>query len=85
MIVHCTAHPAPYWKFEDQEFVWDYKDEYLYLLKNWLNKINEANKITQHFSADILNKILFEEIYLNIENKFNNMIKPKNFKMKWLP
>lgn len=82
-MLHCTAHHAPYWKFEEQKFVWDNKENYLLLLLAWLDKLILSNKNTNYFDESILKKVLYEEIYTKAKNNFDNMIYPERFKMLW--
>jgi glycosyltransferase involved in cell wall biosynthesis len=83
LVLHCTAHHAPYWKFEEQKFVWDNKENYLSLLLAWLDKLILSNKNTNYFDESILKKVLYEEIYTKAKNNFDNMIYPERFKMLW--
>lgn len=83
LILHCTAHHAPYWKFEEQKFVWEHKKNYLSLLIQWLDKLVLANKQTNYFDENVLKQILYKEIYVKAENNFNNMTYPDIFKMSW--
>ena len=83
LALHCTAHHAPYWKFEDQKFVWDNKENYLLLLKQWLDKLIEKNKDKKYFDETVLNQVLYNEIYTKAKNNFEKMKKPDFFKMIW--
>lgn len=85
MILHCTCQPAPYWNFNEQLYVWENRESYIQKLNNWLTKIIIANNEKKYFNNEMLQSILFNEILYKVIIKINELEKPKEFKLLWLP
>lgn len=88
MLLHCTAHPAPYWQFSDQAYVWLRRDDYPERLNTWLQRLLNANQARGcPYPPVLLQRVLLDELLSTATAHWRNLpdSPPPQFKMSWLP
>ncbi|BBP02890.1 hypothetical protein TPL01_13810 [Sulfuriferula plumbiphila] len=88
MLLHCTAHPAPYWPFADQAYVWLHRDDYPERLNIWLQRLLAANLASGcPYPPAILRQVLLDELLQTATASWRNLpdSPPPQFRMSWLP
>lgn len=88
MLLHCTAHSAPYWQFSDQAYVWLRRDDYPQRLNIWLQRLLSANQASGYpYPPAILQQVLLDELLQTATANWRDLpaSPPPQFKMSWLP